>query len=352
MAAIPLPSTHRALTVDSTSKASVKTQALPKLRDDYILVRTYSVALNPTDWKHLHGSPNPGCLLGCDYAGTVVSVGSKVTKPFKAGDSIAGFAHGCNFVEKEDGAFGEYIVVKGDVQMILPDRMSFQEASTLGVAFITIGQALVQSLKLPTPDKPSSDGTSLLVYGGSSAMGTFAIQIAKLSGLKVVTTCSERNFDLVKKLGADEAFDYSDPEVGQKINKATGNQLQYAFDCIVSESSVAICYAALSTASPAHYTSLLGKKTGPREIAYSGATMAYTCVGEAFKMGSNDFPAIPEDFEFAKQWASTVQGLLAEGKITAHPQDVREGGLDKIVEGLEDLRTGKVSGKKIVYNLA
>ena len=87
--------------------------------------------------KHIHFEPlaaqGKGCTVGCDYAGTVVQVGPKVTKDFKVGNRIAGFTHGVNSVEKEDGCFAEYAVAKGDVQCKLPDNISDEEASTLGV---------------------------------------------------------------------------------------------------------------------------------------------------------------------------------------------------------------------------
>ena len=67
----------------------------PQLRDGYVLVRTRAVAINPTDWKHIHNNPRlAGCTAGCDYVGTVEEVGPGVTKDFKKGDRIAGWVHG------------------------------------------------------------------------------------------------------------------------------------------------------------------------------------------------------------------------------------------------------------------
>ena len=67
---------------------------IPKLRDDYILVKTIAVALNPTDWTTLDAVGDNGTIVGCDYSGIVEAVGTKVKKPFKKGDRVAGFAHG------------------------------------------------------------------------------------------------------------------------------------------------------------------------------------------------------------------------------------------------------------------
>jgi NADPH-dependent curcumin reductase CurA len=89
------------LVENGTGKAAVASIPIPRLRDDYILVKTIAVALNPTDWQTLDETPKPGTtysLLGCDAAGIVVEVGKNVTKKFKKGDRIAGVAHGGEFI--------------------------------------------------------------------------------------------------------------------------------------------------------------------------------------------------------------------------------------------------------------
>jgi NADPH:quinone reductase-like Zn-dependent oxidoreductase len=100
----------------------------------------------PSHRQHVHylalSAQAKGCTVGCDYMGTVVQVGTKVTKKFAPGDRIAGFTHGVNAVEKEDGCFAEYAVVKGDVQCKVPDNVSDEDASTLGVGIATVGQGL------------------------------------------------------------------------------------------------------------------------------------------------------------------------------------------------------------------
>lgn len=81
-----------------TSVAVLKSIAIPKLRDDYILVQTVAVAVNPTDWTTLDAIGDNGTLVGCDYSGIVLEVGKAVTKNFQKGDRIAGFAHGGNTI--------------------------------------------------------------------------------------------------------------------------------------------------------------------------------------------------------------------------------------------------------------
>lgn len=74
--------------------AALKPMPTPKVADDYLLVRTLAVALNPTDWTTLDAAGDEGTLLGCDYAGIVEAVGKTVRKAWKVGDRVAGYGHG------------------------------------------------------------------------------------------------------------------------------------------------------------------------------------------------------------------------------------------------------------------
>lgn len=110
------------------------------------------------------------------------------------------------------GAFARYIAVKGDLQMRIPAGVSFEAACTVGVGVASAGYALYKVLNLDLPGdvdavkRPAVE--PILIYGGSTATGSLAIQFAKLSGRKVITTCSPKHFELARSRGADEVFDY------------------------------------------------------------------------------------------------------------------------------------------------
>ncbi|KAL8719833.1 MAG: hypothetical protein Q9225_003211 [Loekoesia sp. 1 TL-2023] len=185
-----------------------------QLRDDCILVKTDAVALNPTDWKHIEFMPSPSVISGCDFAGVVEEIGPECNKSFKKGDRIYGMCHGANLIQLEDGAFAKYIVAKANIQMLIPPHLTFEEAAMLGVGLVTVGQSLYQSLQLPLPSAPAKEAFPVLIYSGSTARRTLAIQFAKFSKLTVITTCSHWNIDLVKSFGADAVFDYKDADCG------------------------------------------------------------------------------------------------------------------------------------------
>ncbi|MCJ1268394.1 hypothetical protein MMC22_008282 [Lobaria immixta] len=343
--------TQRGLQIQGPASAKVVSDLpIPKLREDYIIVKVATVALNPTDWKSIDGAEEKGPISGCDYAGTVEEVGSAVTNDLKKGDRVAGFTHGANVVNHETGAFAEHITAKVGLQLKIPDHLSFEEASTLGVGVSTVGQGLYQSLGFPLPNKPSENALPVLIYGASTATGTLAVQYAKLSGLKVIATCSPRNFDLVKSLGADFVLDYNSESCASEIRKASQDNLQHVLDCISTDASVKICADSFGSKG-GKYSSLGYIQDFPRKDVTTAVTIAYTALGEAVKLRSRDFPAVKEDYQFGIIFARLTEELLAKGKLKPHPPEVRPGGLDGILDGLQDLKKEKVSGSKLVYQI-
>ncbi|KAF7884618.1 uncharacterized protein EAF02_004954 [Botrytis sinoallii] len=247
----------------AVGEARLQPIPIPRLRDDYILVKTIAVARNPTDWQTVDEKSSPRTkgptLLGCDFAGIVVEIGKGVKKEWKKGDRVAGMAHGGNDIEPEDGKFATYIVVKGDVAFRIPDTINFEEAASLGVGVTTIALGFYKYLSLPLLTFPLSMPNSesklpLLIYGGSSATGTLAIQFAKLSGLQVITTSSPKNFELLESLGADHVLDYS---------------------------SAQICANALSTSGENIYVNLMGIEM-PRDDVKNVFFLGYSVTGEEY----------------------------------------------------------------------
>jgi len=340
----------------STQKAVVHvSKGVSELRDDvplptlssdnWLLVKTKAVALNPTDWKNIERSTAPGAIAGCDYAGIVEEVGKGVTN-YQVGDRIAGFVRGGDPADHSNGAFAEHIKAKAGINLKIPDNMSFEDASTLGVGLTTVAQGLYQELGLPLPPAKVQEPTLVLIYGGSTATGTLAIQYAKQSGCEVIATASPQNFDLLRKLGADQVFDYKEADVGDKIRKATNDKLKLVFDCISEGSSLAITAAAISS-SGGHMSVLLPVKDYPRDNVKINHTMAYTALGEKYddQRGANQ-----TDYEFGAKFWKQAEDWLHSGKIKTHPIKVRNG-LAGVPQGLQDLKEGKVSGVKLVYKV-
>jgi hypothetical protein len=96
------------------------------------------------------------------------------------------------------------------------------------------------------------------------------------------------------------------------------------------------------------YCNLMGAEVA-REDVTSIFFLGYSISGEPYSLMGEEFPAVPEDFALAAQFSNLAEELLADGSIKAHPASVRAGGLEGIIEGMEEMKRGKISGEKLVY---
>ncbi|CAG8558118.1 1469_t:CDS:2, partial [Ambispora leptoticha] len=211
----------------------------PTPKPNELLVRNKAIAINPADWKLqkynflIEGYP---IVLGCDGAGIVESVGSEVTK-FKPGDAV--FACSRTGERNGYGTFAEYTLYDENVTFKKSENLSFEEASTFPVGLLTAAHGLYLGLKLPLPSKQHkySEPEYILIWGGASSVGAYAVQLARISGLTVIATASAHNTDYIKSLGAEHVIDYKNPNAVSQIRDLTKNKLKYAFDVISPETA-------------------------------------------------------------------------------------------------------------------
>ena len=206
----------------------------PSPSADQIVIRNRAVAMNPLEWiiqvegNLFYGWLDYPTVLGSDTAGEVVEVGSGVTR-FRVGDRVLGHAVGTDKDTKSaaEGTFQEYTLVLERLAAPLPEALSFEEAATLPLAVSTASCALFESawlgLRLPSAN-PTPTGQTVLVWGGSTSVGSQAIQLAVAAGYEVITTASPRNFESLTNLGAALVFDYNSPTVEQDIIAALSSR--------------------------------------------------------------------------------------------------------------------------------
>ncbi|KAG2002048.1 hypothetical protein GB937_009813 [Aspergillus fischeri] len=349
------PKQQTALKITPEGRIAAVPCSLPSPQNDELLVRVRSIALNPFDAKSAEMSPTVGATLGCDFAGDVVATGSDTNNlEFSIGDRVCGCVFGNNPNRLDNGAFAEYVAVPADLLFRIPENMDYNEAAKLGVGLATVGMSLYHCLKLPMEPEPAGKSPYVLVYGGSTATGTLAIQILRRSGYTPITTCSPHNFNLVKSLGAIAAFDYHSPTCGRQIRDYSSGTLCYALDCITDTRSMAICYEAIGP-SGGQYLSL-----DPFPIR--GHTRRSVKPNWVLSLTMYDQPipwkrpfkrdARPQDWEFAKSWFQIAQKIIDAGEIRPPMSEVRACGWDGIPEGLGLLQRGEVSGRKLVYEVA
>lgn len=198
---------------------TVAVAAMPLPGAGELLLRTRALALNPFDRvvQTLGGMVTPWlrypAVLGSDVAGEVVAVGPMVTR-FRVGDRVLGLALGIDKLANRaaEGGFQHYVILRQDAATALPDAVSFEAAAVLplGIATAACGLFLEDQLGLRAPTIPpaAATGQTVLIWGGSTSVGSCAIQLAVAAGYAVVTTASPANFAYVRQLGASAVFDY------------------------------------------------------------------------------------------------------------------------------------------------
>lgn len=179
MDSIKSPSSQRALITGTGERVHIQENIeLPQLQTGEFLIRTDAVAVNPSDTKMRGDFVTVGGILGTDYAGTVVALGPQVAT-VKIGDRVCGAQNAMNARTPLRGSFGEYNISAGKVWLKLPASLSTEGGATLGAGISTAGLG-IRLLHLPLPDAPVDKSAYVLVYGGSTATATIAIQLLRL----------------------------------------------------------------------------------------------------------------------------------------------------------------------------
>lgn len=387
------------------SLVEVRDTPYPKLENDMIIVKAVAHAVNPTDWKHIFpevfvshlsseflrkfglgirlferpmrsiGSSlgfffgksftflaQRGKVLGSDVSGIVEEVGKDVSN-FRKGDIVSASLHGGI---SKNGGFAKYVMVsqnaaiKFSPSQILKEPLSpgeyegtivdsFEAAASVPVGLKTVALSFHHNLAI-SPDKNENTEDYILIWGGATATGILAIQIAKLIyGVKVITTASKRNHGTLTELGADEVFDYNDNEIIQKLKQAGKGRIKYALDCVSSVNTFQSVYDATEGSENVTIDNLLflNKKSintnSKRNVKFTN-TDGYIVDGRVH-FGNKASPEMMEKFlEFWKNYLP----IVIENVKTA-PLKVLPMGMESANEGLCLLIENKVGGMKVVF---
>ena len=152
----------------------------------------------------------------------MVEVGKNV-RDIQRGQRVLGKALSLTSGDHAAAGYQLYTSVPSNAVTPIPDSMDFPTAAVLPVSVSCAAAGLYEksSLGLPLPSaNPPKARKIILVWGGSSSVGSSTIQLARASGIEVVATASPKNFEYVKKLGASAVFDYSQPDIVDKLAEA------------------------------------------------------------------------------------------------------------------------------------
>ncbi len=359
------------------AKLEVKAAQFRSPGKNEIVVKNRAVAVNPVDWfKQLTGNLmfswiTYPCILGSDVAGEVVEVGEAVSR-FSVGDRVLGHALGMSKERNTatEGAFQAYTILLDHMAAPIPDAMSCESAAVLPLGVSTAACGLFQRdyLALQHPSvPPKRTGKTLLVWGGSTSVGSNAIQLAVAAGYEVITTASPRNFDYVRKLGAGQVFDYNGKKVVRDVIKAF-NGKTIAGALAIGTGSAEVC---LDVVHACHGKKFVAMASAP--VAFEGlpdgggmslrfiALMARLVRSNVSTVLKSRMRRIRTKFIFGDSLANNEVGrmiyvdflpkALSEGSYVAAPEpSIAGNGLDCIQTAFGVQRKG-MSARKVVVTL-
>lgn len=176
-----------------------------------LLIRVKAIGVNAADLEQSRGEypPPPGAseILGLELSGDVVAIGSAVSR-FNIGDRVMALVEG--------GAYAEYAVAPEQTTFLIPARLSHAQAAAVPEAYFTVWSNVFRDGALKATD-------TLLVHGGSTGVGSAAIQIAKSFGASVLATArTSEKCRAIRELGADLAINYTVENFQQAALAFTG----------------------------------------------------------------------------------------------------------------------------------
>ncbi|KAK3348551.1 chaperonin 10-like protein [Neurospora tetraspora] len=405
MEPLPTPEEQTVLLLHAAKQPYQLTEdyPVPQLEGEHdVLVRTQAIGLNPIDWKapdFNFAIPELPYISGRELAGEVVQTSRKESR-FKPRDRV--LAISTDYRDLRKAAYQQYVISFDYNTVRIPPSLSPEEGSTLGVAFVAAalslgvcmgvdfssilsGPDLFSLLRSSVPQESLAEdirsecldgirsherakaGDWVAVWGGSSTSANLTIQLAKLAGLKVVTTVDKAKHGLRlsnhEVLKADLLVDSHDPERAvQIIRQNLKGKLRFGVDTRGRESATSLLHALSpdnidspplpageappsppgtpkeETLLGAHLIGLTGL---PKQQAPEG-TMFHTVPIKLFH-------EVPEVGGALCQW---LERLLAEGLVKAPEIIDVEQGLESINKGLDRMRRGEISGGKLVVRVA
>jgi NADPH:quinone reductase len=192
-----------------------------------VLVRVIAAGTNPVDAKFRSSGDAMGLetpiILGLDVSGVVEEVGPGVTD-LAPGDEVYYTPEVSG--PRSNASYAEYNVAPADIVAKKPASLSHEEAAAVPLAGGTAYEAIVRRLAMRV-------GETILIHGGAGGVGSFAVQIAKASGARVLASAGTHNQDTLRELGVDVPIDYTSEDVFEvALDDTAGAGVDAVFDTV------------------------------------------------------------------------------------------------------------------------
>jgi NADPH:quinone reductase-like Zn-dependent oxidoreductase len=278
---------------------------------DYFLIEVGAVFIGPSPAP----SPSTPFGFGFDLSGTVVEVGADA-KRLKVGDDVFAMTKWNGL-----GAVADYVAIDEEDVALKPKRATFEQAAAVPLAGLTSYQALFQHAKL-------QPGETVLILGGSSSTGSFAIQFAKSAGAKVIVTASAANIERVKAAGADQVIDYKTEKWADVLD---AHSIDVLYDCGMEVDAWNTGAQKVLKANTGRFLTLLPLPDHVREAEHGATNLGNILVQPSSEQlgkiasliqGGKVVPPVDSVFQIDELPAAItrVQSRRAPGKVVIHIQ--------------------------------
>ncbi|GAA5043191.1 oxidoreductase [Marivirga lumbricoides] len=305
-----------AILEEFNGKLTIKDIDKPEVAEGKVLVRVKSAGINPVDQKLSEGYMKDNLphefpiILGWDLAGVVEECGHGAAR-FRKGEEV--YAYARRPVLKE-GTFAEYISIPESYLAKKPINISFEEAGAIPLAGLTAYQCIFDAARLKADE-------TILILGASGGVGTFAVQLAKYHGSKVIAVASESNHQYLKDLGADHCIDYKKENVPQEVKKLEKEGVAVVLDAVGGDTT----------------------KMGAECLNKDGRLVSIASQGEG----------LPEETDFRFVFVQPnarelehIKELVEAGSLKVHVEKKYD--LQDINEAFEQIASGHTKGKVVV----
>ena len=351
---------------DSTLKTRLEDIPVPQPGPYEVLIEVVAAGSNVKDYKHpLPNFFNNALNQGDDCAGNVAAVGRAV-RGFQIGDRVAGF----HAMDTPYGTYAEYAICPEHTVFRIPPDLTYEEAATIPLAAFTAAVGLYRNLGLPAPWDRSDDHypegkTALVINGASTAVGAFAVKLAKMNTrIGPIITTAGSSADFVRSLQPDAVVDYRSPTVTDDIRAALGGtKLRHVFDTSNTLKSIQYLTPVMEAKSRYVCTSKLYANPAlgvddSMETALQAVQTWYevTFVGDVHSqpfMGDKQYGVKAGGELFGAIMSRVFERALADGTLAGHPYQIVPGGLAGVLDALLELKERKFSGNaKFVTRIA
>ncbi|ODV96345.1 hypothetical protein PACTADRAFT_2638 [Pachysolen tannophilus NRRL Y-2460] len=326
---------------DFTEPLSHETEyPISTLNADEILIKNKAIGLNPVDWKckkFKFGMYHFPWINGRESSGYVVKQHGEEKDLIDERVIVAS----TSYRDNRTSTFQEYTVMNKRLVWKLPSHITFEDGATIGVGLVTAGVVLLKSFQLDFTKRYR--GESLLIWGGSTVVGMYLTQLAKILGLTVISIASKKNRDyLINEIGADIVIDRNnDLDTILKKIYADKRSIAFGVDCFSKETSLSVIDILGDKknriAKPAQFVGIVSH---PKTSNQPNVIIKEIAIKQ-----------FHEDLDFGESFVKATSKFLETGLVKPIRTKVFEGDLGTVSKALDVLQKQGASGSKYVVSL-